>query len=195
MTENLRQHIFSLLPIEQAEWQKLESKLSICEYRKGEYFSQKDKPSNTIGFIISGSFRTFCNDNAGEEITYLLQFENEFLTSFESFLTSLNSKFDIQALENSTILCLKKDDLEKLYKNSQFWEKFGRLIAEKMYLQTQNRYQDLLLENGEYRYLKLLNKCPNIFTRVPQYYIASLIGVRPQSLSRIRKNIQTKSRN
>lgn len=192
MTENLKQHIGLLLPIDEEEWKVLENCLSLCSLAKGDYFVRKHKPSHTIGFIISGSFRTFCVDNVGEEITYLLNFENDFITSFESFLTAENSKFDIQALEDSKILTIKKETLQQLYKSSKYWEHFGRLIAERMYIKTQNLYQDLLLESAEYRYLKLLQKYPEVFNRVPLYYIASLIGIRPQSLTRLRKKLKTK---
>lgn len=192
MTEGLRQYINQLLPISRKEWTKLEPHLHFQVYKKGDYFVRKGKPCTSIAFIISGSFRTFCVDNVGEEITYLLNFENEFLTSFESFLTTENSKFDIQALEDSKIVTLKKETLQHLYETSKYWETFGRLTAERMYIKTQNLYQDLLLESAEYRYLKLLKKYPEIFNRVPQYYIASLIGIRPQSLTRLRKKLKTK---
>ena len=192
MTEPLKQHLNKLLPINQSEWLMLKKHLKFCEYKKGDYFAEINKSSNSIGFIVSGAFRTFCIDNAGVEITYLLNFENDFLASFESFLTAQKSKFSIQALEDSKIILLKKEALLHLYETSKYWEKFGRMIAENMYQKTQNLYQDLLLETAEYRYLKLLEKYPEIFNRVPLYYIASLIGIRPQSLTRLRKNLKNK---
>lgn len=189
MTEGLKNAINFLLPMNELEWKAFEANLYTREFKKGEYFLQKDHTINALGFISSGSFRTFCIDNTGEEITYCLHFENEFLTAFESLITREPSIFDIEAMEDSTLICIHQSDLDQLYKTSHYWERFGRLFAERFYVIRQNRYKDLLLETAEYRYLKLLNKYPDIFQRVPQYYIASFIGIRPQSLSRIRKNI------
>lgn len=189
MREIIKKAINNILPIDELEWDAFEAHLFTRELKKGEYFLQNNHTINTIGFITSGSFRTFCIDNTGEEITYCLHFENEFLTAFESLITREPSIFDIQAMEDSSLTCIYKSDLDLLYKKSHYWERFGRLFAERFYVIRQNRYKDLLLETAEYRYLKLLDKYPNIFQRVPQYYIASFIGIRPQSLSRIRKNI------
>ena len=189
MSEAIKKAINNLLPLDELEWGAFENKLYTKEIKKGQYFLQKDHTINALGFITSGSFRTFCIDNTGEEITYCLHFENEFLTAFESLITREPSIFDIQAMEDSTLICIHQSDLDQLYKTSHYWERFGRLFAERFYVIRQNRYKDLLLETAEYRYLKLLDKYPDIFQRVPQYYIASFIGIRPQSLSRIRKNI------
>jgi CRP-like cAMP-binding protein len=194
MTERLKNAINLLLPINEIEWEVFETKLFTRELKKGQYFLQKGHTISAIGFITSGSFRTFCIDNTGEEITYCLHFENEFLTAFESLITREPSIFDIQAMEDSTVICIHQTDLDQLYKTSHYWERFGRLFAERFYVTRQNRYKDLLLETAEYRYLKLLDKYPDIFQRVPQYYIASFIGIRPQSLSRIRKNISPAKR-
>lgn len=189
MKHKLKIAIQLLLPIEELEWEGFVNKIFTKEFKKGEYFLKKDHTINKIGFIISGSFRTFCIDNKGEEITYCLHFENEFLTAFESLITKEPSIFDIQAMEDSTLICIHQSDLDQLYRSSHFWERFGRLFAERFYVIRQNRYKDLLLETAEFRYLKLLNKYPDIFQRVPQYYIASFIGIRPPSLSRIRNKL------
>lgn len=194
MTINLKLAIQKLVTISDIEWNAFDKIVYFKEYKKGDFFLEKGQVCNSIGFIISGAFRAFRTDNVGEEMTYCLHLENEFITSFESFITGNHSNFDVQALENSKIIYFKKSDLIRLYAEYHTWEKFGRLLAEKMYLSRQSRYKDLLFETAEYRYLKLLENYPDIFQRIPQHFIASFIGIRPQSLSRIRKNVFSSKR-
>ena len=115
--------------------------------------------------------------------------ENKFIVDYESFITSKHSIFYIEALENSKIFYYKKETVEKLFNLYHNWEKFGRIIAEQVFIISQKRFQSLLFQTAEQRYLGLLKEFPEIFQRVPQYLIASYLGIKPQSLSRIRKQI------
>jgi CRP-like cAMP-binding protein len=96
---------------------------------------------------------------------------------------------NIEALEKTTLLVLAKTDLEKLFIEIPKFERFGRLIAENAFLGLQQRTEMYVNQSPEQRYLKLMNDRPNIFQRVPQHYIASYLGIKPPSLSRIRKRI------
>jgi CRP-like cAMP-binding protein len=96
---------------------------------------------------------------------------------------------NIQALENSTVFLLSKNDLESLYLKDKYWQNFGKRMTERIYLSAKKRVEDLLYYSPEKRYLNLLTDNPLIFQKIPQKFIASYLGITPQSLSRIRKRI------
>jgi CRP-like cAMP-binding protein len=96
---------------------------------------------------------------------------------------------NIQAIEDCEILLLQKDDLQKLYKKEAYWQQFGRVMSEKIYLDAKKRIDDLLCYSPENRYLNLLKKEPILVQKIAQKHIASYLGVTEQSLSRIRSRI------
>ena len=181
--------ICSISPITDFEWDLFEKEIHEKVIEKKHFFTKPDDICDSIGFILKGTFRTFYIDNNGEEITTHLHLENKFIVDYESFITSKHSIFYIEALENSKIFYYKKETVEKLFNLYHNWEKFGRIIAEQVFIISQKRFQSLLFQTAEQRYLGLLKEFPEIFQRVPQYLIASYLGIKPQSLSRIRKQI------
>ena len=108
-----------------------------------------------------------------------------------SFITQTPSNVAIQALEDVTLVLIKHEDLNTLYSKSTFWEKVGRVVAEREYIELQqSSWRNGPLPAKE-KYLTLLKENPGVVNRVPLHYIASYIGVTPETLSRIRKKIAT----
>lgn len=187
--ELLKSHIEYISPINDQDWELLRKNIYSKTILQDQYFSKSDSTCDKIGFVTKGAFRTYYIDNHGEEITTHFHLENNFIVSFESFLTQKPTIFNIQALEDSEILYYEKSTVEALRKVSHNWERFGRVIAEQAFIISQQRFQSLLFQTATERYLALLDEFPAIFQRVPQYFIASYLGIKPQSLSRIRKQL------
>jgi len=118
--------------------------------------------------------------------------ENQFVVSFRSFVFQYPCSYYIEALEEAEILYISYNDLQYLYNVHKSWEKFGRLLAEHFFNQSQARAEELLFLSHEQRYLNLIKEHPNIVQRVQSYHIASYLGIKNQSLSRIRKRIAEK---
>lgn len=152
------------------------------------YFLTEGNTCHEIGFIFKGCFRTYYLTD-GKEINTQFVFENEFVTDYDSFLQKKPSRYYIQALEDSEIVTFGLAALQNAYDQSQNWERFGRMIAEKSYKQTTRRVESFLFLDGEQRYLELLKNQPHIFQRIPLYHIASYLGLERESLSRLRKKI------
>lgn len=93
---------------------------------------------------------------------------------------------NIKALKDSEIMLLHKDDLQKLYQKEAYWQEFGRKMTEVIYLSAQKRIEELLYYVPERRYYNLLSETPQVFQLIPLKHIASYLGIKPQSLSRIR---------
>ncbi|SEW44350.1 cAMP-binding domain of CRP or a regulatory subunit of cAMP-dependent protein kinases [Chitinophaga sp. YR573] len=158
-------------------------------YQKDDYFLRPGQVCREVGFIQKGLIRYYTVKDNGEEMTLHFGKENEFTSSYQSFLNHSASKRGIQCLEASEILVISYDNLQRLYEEVKEGQKFGRLICEFIYLQTQNQLDSIYADNPEKRYLNFVNDYPDLQQRIPQYYISSYVGVKPPSLSRIRKRL------
>ena len=157
-------------------------------FSKGSILEKEDKVTQKLYFVRSGYARSFfCKD--GIEITTQIVGENKFITSFNSFTSGITSKENIQCISNCELFYITKSDYEILSKESNFWGTFCRQIYEKVIVHNQQRTIDFISLSAEKRYLKLLNEQPEIIQNVPIQFIASYIGIKPESLSRIRKKI------
>jgi CRP-like cAMP-binding protein len=144
-----------------------------------------------VYFIKKGCIRYY-HTLEGVEHTGQFFFENGWYTDLDSFLSGQASRQTIEALEASEIILLPKTALDQLYRLIPQFERFGRLMAEKAFLGLRNRTEMLSMQNPEERYLNLIKQRPKLIERIPQHYIASYLGIKPQSLSRIRKRISVK---
>ncbi|RKE57110.1 Crp/Fnr family transcriptional regulator [Sphingobacterium detergens] len=156
------------------------------EYRKGEYFLKEGEVCRHVGFIIRGMMRYYINDD-GEDKTYGFGKELDFVCNNESFIPQKPSVQRIQALEDCHLLVISYDNLQLFYSGLKNGERFGRIIIEQVFIQTLQGLNSLYTDSPELRYEKFMKDYPDLLQRIPQYYIASFIGVKPQSLSRIRK--------
>ena len=117
---------------------------------------------------------------------------NKFISNYPCFLLGNKSKFYIRALENSSITLIHKNDLFLLYKQLQKIQELSRNVVENLYIEISEKYESFFLKTAEERYVELINSEPNIFKIVPQYMIASYLGITPEGLSRIKKRISKK---
>ena len=159
-------------------------------FQKGSILEKENSVAQKLYFIKNGFIRTFSNED-GIEITTQIVGENNFTTGFNSFVSGVFSKENIQCITNCEVLYITKSDYETLTKESTIWSAFCKQVYEKAIVFNQQRTTDLLTLSAEKRYLKLLTEQPEIIQNVPIQYIASYIGIKPESLSRIRKKIIT----
>ncbi|WP_228379086.1 Crp/Fnr family transcriptional regulator [Chryseobacterium piperi] len=178
-----------LFQVDQEHFEEFYSLLKNTELQKSDFFLKQGEKCKYLGFIKSGTIRSFYINDQGREINFGFYFENEFFTDYESILCDTVSNMNIQAIGNCEILLLNKDDLQKLYQKEAYWQQFGRMMSEKIYLDAKKRIDDLLCNSPENRYLNLLRKEPVVFQKIAQKHIASYLGITEQSLSRIRSRI------
>ena len=138
--------------------------------------------------VYKGGLRYFSRGEKGD-YTIGFAFEGEWIGDYESFLLQVPSPDFIEALDDCELFTLNYTDMQALYQHSQRFERFGRLIAEKLFIDTAKSKRNLMLQSAEERYLELLTNQPHIFERLPQHLIASYLGIQPQSLSRIRAKV------
>jgi CRP-like cAMP-binding protein len=159
-------------------------------YKKGEFFNEYKNICKHLGFIIDGVFRIYrANEITGEEKNILFFGNNEFITSYKSFITQTACNYFTESMVDSTILYIHIDSLHQLYERSHKWERFGRLVAEQAFQTVMNATEGLLFQSAEERYAELIKQHPDISNAVPLYHIASYLGIKGPSLSRIRKRM------
>ncbi|MGH1365375.1 MAG: Crp/Fnr family transcriptional regulator [Calditrichia bacterium] len=158
------------------------------ELPRKSFFCEPGDIANTVGFVAEGAFRNYVVKDGVEIVRYFI-FENDFVSEYKSFLTKQPSQEYMQVIEDAKLLTFTDKDLQALYDAYPIWERYGRLISEGLFVLLSQRINNLLLESPEERYLSLLRETPEVFQRVPQYMIASFLGMTPETLSRIRRRI------
>lgn len=188
MYDQILARLSQFIALDKSEQDYFITKLVVRQYKKKEIILQQGDLCKYAYFINYGCLRYYYNIE-GKENTAQFFFENGWYTDYESFLTGKPTQQNIETLEKSQMLLLSGKDLQQLYIDIPKFERFGRLMAENAFLGVRHRSEMLENQTAEERYLTLMKERPKVFERVPQHYIASYLGIKPQSLSRIRKRI------
>jgi len=188
MVNSLINTIQKLITLSPEEIGILSSLFKEKSYKKGDFFLEEGRICKHVGFIAKGLMRYYINHD-GEEKTYGFSQENEFVCNYESFLPQKPSSKIIQALEDCDVYIISHHDLQLLYANVHEGERFGRIAIEVVFIQLLKDISSFYTDTPELRYERFLKNHSDLQQRISQYHIASFVGVKPQSLSRIRKRI------
>ena len=157
---------------------------------KGELLVEAGTTARHLYFVNSGYLRVYYYED-GEDTTTVLNCPSGFITTFNSFITQTHSHNYLECITDCELLRITKKDIDTLYQHNQKWAEFGRKIYEQAFACLEERAKDMITLSAEQRYLKLMSEYPEIIQNVPLQYIASYLGIKAPSLSRIRKNILT----
>ena len=186
---SLKNTFDEILKITDEDWENFESILEQKKIKKKEYLLRQGQVCQGIFFLSKGCLRVFHVNENGKEISTSFCFENDFLREIESMTNNTPSKKNIQALEESIVFYIDKYKLINLYEKSDFYQKIGRMVLEKLMISEQ-KYSSLLTTYlPKERYLYLLDNHSELIERIPLQYLASYLGISRESLSRIRKRI------
>lgn len=167
------------------------SKASEKHLTTGEEYIQRNQINKKLAYIKKGLMRVYAIKKNGEEATLLLRWEDQFLGSHDSIIFDKPSNFIYQALEETQILEIDYALVEKIMSENPKYESLRYQIILSMLGSSLQMIEDFVLLNPEERYKKLVAEKFDIVNRVPDKYIASMLGITPVSLSRIRKRIST----
>lgn len=190
--ESLKKMIDAITPMSPSDFQLFFPLLQKRTVKKGDYILREGELSEHIFFLLRGLVRMYYIDFNGNDISYRFTTTNRFFVDFQSLLTQQPSHYYWQALQDTEMLTISYQDVLHTYEVSPAWNNFGRLWAEHVYLQLNERVEMLLLMKPEERYLHLLNSQPHLFNQVSQVHLSSYLGIKPESLSRIRKRVLKK---
>jgi CRP-like cAMP-binding protein len=157
--------------------------------KKNQFFLQEGEICRNIAFVIKGCMRVYTIDNKGTEHIIQFAISDWWISDLHSYLTEKPATYNIDALQTSEVLLLSKPSREEMLITVPKMERFFRLLQESNYVATHKRITDSLSITAEERYLKFIRTYPAFLEIIPQKQIASYLGITPQSLSRIRKEI------
>lgn len=177
--------IRQFIPLDAAGEALVESLFSPHQLEAGDFFLQADDVCRHVGFVSQGLLRYYLLDD-GVEHTYDFSPERTFVCNYESFLTQTPSTRFIHALEPTTLWRITYTGLQQLYNQLEHGQEFGRLVAEYLFVSTLQKLTSFYRETAEQRYNHFLKLFPGLAERIPQYVVASYVGIKPQSLSRLR---------
>lgn len=144
-------------------------------------------------YVLKGAFRSYFVTDEGIEHTIQFAIEDWFISDFNSYLNQSPASLFVEALEDSEIQQIAYEDVENLCAKNPKFERFFRLVAQKSFAYSQRRVLSNLGRSAEERFLEFQNLYPSIVQRVPQYALASYLGMSPEFLSKIRKRLISKS--
>lgn len=188
MYEQLKQNLDTFFPMTPEEFIQFALLLTPRTLKKHQFLLKAGEVCSDIVFINRGCLRYYYLRDGNEHIGQFF-FEGAWVGEYYSFLTRQPSRQYIDALEDCELLTMRYDSLQKLYQDNVRFERFGRLIAERVVIGSQQRTASLLLDSPEERYLTLIRERPKVAERVALHHIAAYLGITPESLSRIRKRI------
>src|SRR5690625_5250024 len=171
------------------EWDFFRTLLQIKTIQKNNYFLKVGDNVPFIGFCVEGLFRLFYNTIEGNEYNKSFCSKGDFVTCYSAILQKKTATFSIQAVMESTLIIIPYQAFTKLFERHICWVIIAKCIAEQLYLNKEMREQDLLLLSAEERYLKFSRDYQHLVDHIPQYQIASYIGITPVALSRIRRKL------
>ncbi len=170
--------------------------VSLKTFAKGDILIPEGCSSKHIFYVRKGLIRSYFSNDKSEDVTFQLYPETQFVANVHSILFHEPSRFIYQATEPSRVYSFEYDTYYQfLAKNPELLDLNRKYMSQRIMKQAYQRIETLLLLNPEGRYLKLITDYPGLVNRVPDKYIANVLGITPVSLSRIRRRIATKRTN
>jgi CRP-like cAMP-binding protein len=169
-------------------WESFINAFEYAEYPKKSFLIRSGELENYLYFILEGATSSFFAKE-DREMCLDLWFADHFVSSYVSFLTRQPSQIFIQALFSTKTVRIHYDVLQTFYRNDDESNKVGRLFAEGLYIARTQREIRFLSQTAEERYLDLLQRQPELIQQLPVRTVASYLGIHPESLSRIRKQL------
>jgi len=162
------------------------SKFKARKYLKGQYVVQNGDICRSESFVLSGCLKTFYIGDDGQEHIVMFAVENWWTADLGSFLSQTPADYNVQCLANCVLAQVGYEDLQQLYLQVPKLERFFRIIVQKAFVAAQKRVINNLSLTAKERYLKFREEYPELEQRVPQYMIASYLGITKEFLSKIR---------
>jgi CRP-like cAMP-binding protein len=187
MSQELNDYLNKFEILDQEE---IDFSLSLFEnttLKKGDYFISEQTQCNQIGFIRKGGVRNFSVLSNGEENTSCFKFENQFMTSYESFMHQKPSKINIQAIEDCNLSVISYQRFHQLLNKIPAWKTILNLIMDQEFIEKENHLLNLNLKSAKEKYLFVLDNSPEVIKRVQINYLASYLGITQRTLTRVRK--------
>ncbi len=188
-TKALIDYFDKLLPLSEEEKSFVEEVFEERKVKRRQFILREGDICRHNTFVVEGCFKMYMPDPNGKEHNLQFAIENWWIGDIGSFHSEIPSKLYIEALENSVILQISREDQLKLFVDYPKFNRIFRVLAENAMLSLQNRILQIISSTAEERYVDFLRRYPQLFNRISNVQIASYLGVTPEFLSTIRKKL------
>jgi len=180
-------HIARHISLDQGEMDYFTSLLKARTVRRKEFLLQSGQPCTVINYVHAGALRSFYRDSHDNEVTIMFAVADWWMTDMPCFINQQPAMTSIEAMDDSTVFQLTRENLEALYNKVPKFERFFRILMQNSYVREQLRTLQNLSLPADERYTKFLEKYPQLARQLTQKQIASYLGITPEFLSAIRK--------
>ncbi len=192
--QSLIDKLESYIPLKEKEKSLLADRCSLQKIKRKQKILSEGAVCRHYTFIVSGCFRMYGVDDGGYEHNIQFAAEGDWIADIGSFHSKKPSKLYIEALENATVLQIEQQDLYFLYLNISKLDRIFKVIIENKYVELQNRVLQNFSSTAELRYVNFLEQYPQLSNRLPNSQIASYLGITPEFLSKVRKDLSKKKK-
>lgn len=182
----LEQYIKTYFGISREDMATVSSLFVESELKSGDFFVKQQQYCEKLSFVKSGYLRVFAH-HEDKEVTQWIATQGYFITDLYSFVFQQRARWNIQALSDCTLYTIDKKNYERLKTLVDNWLTIEKQFISSCFLTLEDRVFSFLSLNAEERYDKLFEQNQEIFNQVPLQYLASMLGMTPETLSRIRR--------
>lgn len=190
--EKLIAYFDNLVPLTDEEQEKLSKRVSERRIKRRQFLLQEGDICKHYNFIIEGCCKMYGVDDKGGEHNIQFAAENDWITDIGSFHSDSPSKLYIEAIEPTIVLQIAKPDLIFFYEDNITFNRNFRVLVENKFVELQNRVLQNISSTAEERYRAFIAQYPQLYNRLPSTQIASYLGITPEFLSKIRKELASK---
>lgn len=194
MFEHLKYHLQKRTTLREEEFELITKKIVVKQFKKKSIIVSAGEIHQYQSYINKGCVRMFYSDEKGHEHVVQLGFEDWWTGDISSFVTGQPGDYTIEALEDTELFLFDRCDMEWLYANVPKLERSFRILIQNALIALQHRMIASMSRSAEQRYIELTEKFPQLELRVAQHHIASYLGITPEALSRIKKNLILKEK-
>jgi CRP-like cAMP-binding protein len=180
------------LPLNEAEREDLAGRVIERKIKRRQFILQENDVCKHYTFVAEGCFKKFQVDDKGTEHNLQFAAEGDWLMEIDSFYFDKPSRVYIEAIEPSVIFQINKPDLFHLFTNNPKFDRNFRVIVENRFVELENRVLQAISSTAEERYLSFIKQYPHLLSRLPNTQIASYLGITPEFLSKVRKDLSKK---
>jgi len=192
MHNKLLRYFSGIMPISAEEAEAIAETMILQPHKKNTVLLKPGQVSTEVYFVLEGCVRQYCLIDGDEKTTHFFT-DEQWVIAVNSFRQQTANTHYLECCVDSILVVGNRKKEEDLYRRFPKLETVSRKIMEKVFAEQQEVLTSYTTDNPEQRYRKLLQSRPGLFQQIPQYQLASYIGVKPESLSRIRKRIAQKS--
>lgn len=189
MHKKLLEYIASNITFQKKDIALIEKYFEPVLYPKNRILEEEGKVPLYLYYIVSGYLRLFHYNENGDEMTTHINCPPGFFTSYFNFINQTRSDENVECITDCELLRITKEDLDLLTAESEIMKDFSIRVFQQSITYNENRSRELATLTAEQRYVKLINNYPDILHNVPVQYIASFLGMKAESLSRIRRKL------